>query len=126
MHNSSRPTAPGSNRNVEVSREELFQVICDAASQDPAKIMTSTDRLKQMLDMTGTFDALSEIALQQNLPLQVRQQSIIQLKNAVSAHWRSRRCISSNISPVLKVDIGYCTGLFLKNNARELERGVLS
>ncbi|THH33687.1 hypothetical protein EUX98_g583 [Antrodiella citrinella] len=80
-------------RQVNVSTDELFQVICDAASQDPAKIKTSTDRLKQLLDMTGSFDALSEIAAQRNLPLHVRQQSIIQLKNAVGHHWRARRLV---------------------------------
>lgn len=79
------------NRQVNVPADELFQVICDAASQDPAKMRASTDRLKELLDMTGSFDALSEIAVQQNLPLQVRQLSIIQLKNAVSNHWRSRK-----------------------------------
>ncbi|KAH8106154.1 ARM repeat-containing protein [Cristinia sonorae] len=84
---------PNKNRQVDVPADELFQVICDAASQDPLKIKTSTDRLKQMLDMTGCFDALSQISAQRVMPLQVRQQSIIQLKNAVINQWRSRRLV---------------------------------
>lgn len=91
MADISKPTLSSKNRQIDVSPQELFQVICDAASQDPVKMKVSTDRLKQLLDMTGSFDALSEITVQRSVPLQVRQQSIIQLKNAVSVHWRSRR-----------------------------------
>lgn len=76
---------------VSVRIDELFQVICNAASQDPAKMKASTDRLKALLEMPGCFDALSEIADKRDVPLEVRQQSIIQLKNAVGQHWRSRR-----------------------------------
>ncbi|TCD64327.1 hypothetical protein EIP91_004237 [Steccherinum ochraceum] len=89
----SRPHLSSDNRQVNVPADELFQVICDAASQDPSKMRASTDRLKELLDMTGSFDALSEIAVQQSLPLQVRQLSIIQLKNAVGNHWRSRKLV---------------------------------
>ena len=41
--------------------------------------------------MTGTYDALSEISVSQNVPLPVRQQAIIQLKNNVTNFWRSRK-----------------------------------
>lgn len=74
-----------------VSRDELFNVILGAASQDPAQLQASAKRLKEMQDMFGTFDGLSEIACQRSLPLAVRQQSIIQLKNGISGHWRSRK-----------------------------------
>jgi hypothetical protein len=85
------PPSNLSHPPVNVSPEELYNVICAAASQDPAQIKASSDRLKQMLEMTGTFDALSEIAAQRNLPLQVRQQSIIQLKNSSLGHWKSKK-----------------------------------
>lgn len=85
---------PSSHEPQHVSPEELYNVICDAASQDPAKIKASSDRLKAMLDMVGTFDTFSQIATQRNLPLPVRQQSIIQLKNSSLGHWKSRRYVA--------------------------------
>ncbi|KAF7790859.1 hypothetical protein EIP86_001817 [Pleurotus ostreatoroseus] len=75
------------------SPEEVYNVICAAASQDPAQIKASSERLKQLLEMAGTFDALSEIAATRTLPLPVRQQSIIQLKNSSLNHWRSRKLL---------------------------------
>lgn len=74
----------------DVNLEELYAVISGAASQDFALLQASTERLKQMLDMNGTFDGLSDIASQKSVPLAVRQQSIIQFKNALN-HWRSRK-----------------------------------
>lgn len=73
------------------SPEELYDVIVGAASQDPRLVVSSTDRLKKMLDMHGTFDCLSTIACQRSLPLNVRQQSIIQFKNVALNHWKARR-----------------------------------
>lgn len=79
-------------QNVEhVSPTELYDVMMAASSQDPRQVKASSTRLKQMLDMFGTFDALYEIAAQRNVPLVVRQQSIIQFKNAALNHWRSRK-----------------------------------
>jgi hypothetical protein len=74
-----------------VNPEELFNVISAAASQDPAQVQASSDRLKEMFEMFGTFDGLSDIASQRAVPLAVRQQSIIQFKNAALGHWRSRK-----------------------------------
>ncbi|KAF9464415.1 armadillo-type protein [Collybia nuda] len=77
-----------------VSPEELYEVVTTASSQDPAQVQVSSKRLKQMLDMFGTFDALHEIAAQHTIPLAIRQQSIIQFKNAALNHWRSRKLLS--------------------------------
>ncbi|KAF8639750.1 hypothetical protein AX17_001012 [Amanita inopinata Kibby_2008] len=77
-----------------VSRQELFQVISDAASQNPLLVQQSSKRLKHMLDMFGTFDALYEIAAQKSLSLYIRQQAIIQFKNAALGHWKSRKLLS--------------------------------
>lgn len=74
-----------------VSPTELYNVMVAASSQDPSQIQASSARLKQMLDMIGTFDALHEIAAQKTVPLAIRQQSIIQFKNAALNHWRSRK-----------------------------------
>ena len=74
-----------------VSPTELYNVMAITASQDPSQIRASSARLKQMLDMFGTFDALHEIAAEKTVPLSVRQQAIIQFKNAALSHWRSRK-----------------------------------
>ncbi|KAF7352662.1 Importin N-terminal domain-containing protein [Mycena venus] len=76
------------------SAEEVYQVMTGAASQDPALFQASSTRLKEMLDMFGIYDALHEIAAQRAVPLQIRQQSIIQFKNAALTHWRSRKVLS--------------------------------
>ncbi|KAI0693596.1 ARM repeat-containing protein [Cytidiella melzeri] len=88
------PPNPTSATPQDVSPEEVYNVICAATSQNPAQIKASSDRLKEMLEMAGTFDALSEIAAQRGLPLQVRQQSIIQLKNSSLGHWKSRKLLN--------------------------------
>ncbi|RDB22808.1 Importin-11 [Hypsizygus marmoreus] len=77
-----------------VSPTELYDVMAAASSQDPTQVQASSKRLKQMLDMFGTFDALHEIAAQRAVPLVVRQQSIIQFKNAALNHWKSRKVLS--------------------------------
>jgi len=74
-----------------VNPEELFNVISAAASQNPAQVQASAGRLKEMFEMFGTFDGLSDIASQKSLPIAVRKQSIIQFKNAALGHWRSRK-----------------------------------
>jgi CAS/CSE protein involved in chromosome segregation len=74
-----------------VSPTELYEVVSLASSQDPTRVQASSKRLKEMLEMFGTYDGLHEIAAQKTVPLPVRQQSIIQFKNAALTHWRSRK-----------------------------------
>jgi hypothetical protein len=85
------PQMAANSQVVIVSPAELFSVIADAASQNPAFVGPSSKRLKEMFDYFGTFDGLSEISGQTNLPLHIRQQAIIQFKNAALSHWRSRK-----------------------------------
>ena len=73
--------------------EEIYQVVSNAASQDPQLVSSSTKRLKDLLLLPGTFEFLSQITVQYNVPLPMRQQSIIQLKNAALPQWKSRRFI---------------------------------
>lgn len=75
-----------------VSPTELYEVIVGASSQDFGQVRASSQRLKQLLDKLGAYNALHEIAARRDIPLPVRQQAIIQFKNAVPNHWRSRRC----------------------------------
>ncbi|KAF8195734.1 armadillo-type protein [Mycena galopus ATCC 62051] len=93
MNVATRPLASG-NIVQTASAEEVYQVMTGAASQDPALFVASSARLKEMLDMYGIYDALHEIAAQKAVQLQIRQQSIIQFKNAALPHWRSRKVLS--------------------------------
>ncbi|KAI6047441.1 ARM repeat-containing protein [Pisolithus marmoratus] len=79
-----------------VNRQELLEIVYAASSQIPAQVQASTERLKTLLDNVGTYDALHEIAAEKSLPLQVRQQSIIQFKNSALSHWRSRKLLSED------------------------------
>ncbi|TFK43406.1 armadillo-type protein [Crucibulum laeve] len=93
MNHSGRPIASG--LVVEhVSPTELYQVLIDACSQNTIQVQASSKRLKDMLDMLGTFDALYEIAAERTVALPVRQQAIIQFKNAALSHWKSRKLLS--------------------------------
>lgn len=84
------PPKLGSNVQ-DVNPQELFNVIAGAASQDPSILKASGERLKELMSMSGTIDGLSELVSRRDLPLAIRQQSVIQLKNTVASHWRSRR-----------------------------------
>jgi hypothetical protein len=76
----------------DVNPQEVLEVVRGAASQDPARVKISSDRLKQLEDgCFGTYQTLHEIAGQQSLDLVVRQQSLIQFKNAAITHWKSRK-----------------------------------
>jgi hypothetical protein len=77
-----------------VNPNELLQVVSDATAQDPARVQAATHRLKELLELFGTFDGLQEIAAQRNLPLTLRQQAIIQFKNSALSRWRSRKSAS--------------------------------
>ncbi|KAH9482382.1 Importin-11 [Psilocybe cubensis] len=93
MQSVPRPIALGVNVQS-VSPTELYEVIVGASSQDVSQIQSSSQRLKQLLDMFGAFDALQEIAARKTTPLVIRQQAMIQLKNTVTQHWRSRKLLS--------------------------------
>jgi hypothetical protein len=77
-----------------VDRQELYQALCDACSQDGALLRASSKSLKTMCeDRFGTYDALQDIASQNEVPLAVRQQALIQFKNHAFIHWRSRKWV---------------------------------
>lgn len=74
-----------------VSPAELYEVVVGACSQDISRVQVSSKRLKEMLDMFGTYDALQAMASRKEFPLSARQQAIIQFKNAIVNHWRSKK-----------------------------------
>ena len=80
-----------SNPAAPVNPEELYNVIAGISSQDPAVLKASTTRFEEMLQMQGTFHTLNVIATTRSLPLNIRQQAIIQFKNKALGQWRSRR-----------------------------------
>ncbi|GBE79528.1 ARM repeat-containing protein [Sparassis crispa] len=86
--------APVIRTTETLSPKELYDVVCAAASQDPVPVQQATTRLKELLELPGAFDVLHEIAAQKIVALQVRQQSIIQFKNAALSRWRSRRYLN--------------------------------
>jgi Importin-beta N-terminal domain len=75
------------------SIQEVYAAVAGAASQNPKEMSTSAARLKDLMDQPGTLDLLQQIAAQRKAPLQIRQLSIIQVKNVVSTLWRSRRSV---------------------------------
>jgi len=76
------------------SPEELYNVVCGAASQEPVQVQLAATRLKEIIQIPGAYDTLNEIAAQKTLPLAVRQQSIIQFKNTALNHWKSRKYLT--------------------------------
>lgn len=88
-----KPSNLGSITKV-VDPQELYRVITQASSQNPAEVHASSKRVEELLDYFGTFDGLHEIAATRSVPLPVRKQSIIQFKNKALNHWRSRKLLS--------------------------------
>jgi hypothetical protein len=88
-----------------VDPQELYQVITQASSQNPAEVHASSKRVEELLDYFGTFDGLHEIAATRSVPLPVRKQSIIQFKNKALNHWRSRKCVLCSIHDLVFADI---------------------
>jgi len=76
-----------------VSPAELYDAIVAASSQDFTQVQASSQRLKQLVDTFGAYDTLQEIAARRDIDLAVRKQAIIQFKNAVINHWRSKKCV---------------------------------
>lgn len=75
------------------SIQEVYAVVSGAASQNPKEMSASAARLKDLIAQPGTLVLLQQIAAQRTAPLHIRQLSIIQVKNVVSTHWRSRRSV---------------------------------
>jgi hypothetical protein len=76
-----------------VSPQDVYVAMCAAASQDPAQVEQASARLIVLLEKFGTYDALQEIAATKSVALPVRQASMIQFKNAVLSHWKSRKYV---------------------------------
>lgn len=84
------------------SIQDVYSAVAGAASQNPKEMSTSAARLKDLMDQPGTLDLLQQIAAQRTAPLQIRQLSIIQVKNVVSTLWRSRRLVLDDQRPAIR------------------------
>jgi hypothetical protein len=84
-----------SNSVQHASIQEVYAAVAGATSQNPKEMSASAARLKDLMDQAGALDLLQQIAAQKTAPLHIRQLSIIQVKNAVSTLWRSRRSVDS-------------------------------
>ncbi|KAH9062811.1 ARM repeat-containing protein [Lactarius vividus] len=84
------------------SIQQVYAVVSGAASQNPKEMSASAARLKELVAQPGTLDLLQQIAAQETAPLHIRQLSIIQVKNVVSTHWRSRRLVPDEQRPTIR------------------------
>ncbi|KAI0053014.1 ARM repeat-containing protein [Auriscalpium vulgare] len=84
------------------SPQELYSIVAGAVSQNPAEMQAASLRLKELLDLPGTLNALHQIAAERSFPLPIRKLSIIQIKNVVVNHWRSKRLIPEEERPGIR------------------------
>ncbi|KAI0307271.1 ARM repeat-containing protein [Multifurca ochricompacta] len=84
------------------SLQEVYAAVVGAVSQNPKEMSASAARLKDLIDQPGTLALLQQIAAQKTAPLHIRQLSIIQVKNVVSTHWRSRRLVPDDQRPNIR------------------------
>ncbi|KAI0068814.1 ARM repeat-containing protein [Artomyces pyxidatus] len=85
-----------------ISQQQLYIVVSAAASQNPSEMLAASTRLKELLEQPGTLNVLHEISAQKSIPLPIRQLCIIQIKNVVMNHWRSRRLIPDHERPAIR------------------------
>ena len=86
------PQPPESDTRTPVSPDELLRILNNAASQDSALVQASSAQLTSLIENhTDVLDGMHYVATQRDIPLHIRQQSIIQFKNLGSGHWRSKK-----------------------------------
>ncbi|KZT53287.1 ARM repeat-containing protein [Calocera cornea HHB12733] len=71
-------------------QQQLYQVLSDACSQDPARMMPAAERLPKLEKEQGAFHAIYQIGAEKRVPVPVREMAMIRLKNEMTTHWRSR------------------------------------
>ncbi|KZP00014.1 ARM repeat-containing protein [Calocera viscosa TUFC12733] len=71
-------------------QQHLYQVLSDACSQDPARMMPAAQQLPRLEKEPGAFHAIYQIGAEKSVPVPVREMAMIRLKNEMTTHWRSR------------------------------------
>lgn len=74
-----------------VNPQELYQVLTAACSSNQPQILAAGRRIKEMLEMFGTYNELHRISSQRDVPPAIRKQAIIQFKLNALHHWKSRK-----------------------------------
>ncbi|KAH6915318.1 ran binding protein 11 [Coprinopsis sp. MPI-PUGE-AT-0042] len=77
-----------------VNPQELYQVLTAACSSSQPQILAAGQRIKEMLEMFGTYNELHRIASQRDVPPAIRKQAIIQFKLNALHHWKSRKLLN--------------------------------
>ncbi|KIM21025.1 hypothetical protein M408DRAFT_81094 [Serendipita vermifera MAFF 305830] len=70
------------------SLQQVFQVITDAASQNFVVAQAASTTLDSYKGTPGFYQSVQLVALERNLPLDVRKMAIFQFKNGVPGQWR--------------------------------------
>jgi hypothetical protein len=72
------------------SAADVYQVLSDAASQDPARVQAGLQGVQTLQKQPGAFAEFQNVAATRTVDPNIRRQAIIQFKNGVLSHWRSR------------------------------------
>jgi hypothetical protein len=86
-------SGPFFDRNMQVasdppSLQQVFQVISDAASQNYVVAQAASQQIDSYKTISGFYASVQEIAMERNLPLDVRKMAIFQFKNGAPMQWR--------------------------------------
>lgn len=70
------------------SLQQVFQVIADAASQNYVVAQAASTALDSYKGLPGFYQSIQLVAMERNLPLDVRKMAIFQFKNGAPMQWR--------------------------------------
>ena len=80
------------------SIQQVFQVISDAASQNYVVAQAASQQIDSFKTISGFYGSVQEIAMERNLPLDIRKMAIFQFKNGVATLWRRTQYVISHNS----------------------------
>jgi len=82
------------------SLQQVFQVISDAASQNYVVAQAASQQIDSYKTISGFYASVQEIAMERNLPLDVRKMAIFQFKNGAPMQWRRAQYVCHKFSSV--------------------------
>jgi hypothetical protein len=94
-------SGPFFDRNMQVasdppSLQQVFQVISDAASQNYVIAQAASQQIDSYKTIGGFYASVQEIAMERNLPLDIRKMAIFQFKNGAPMQWRRTQYVCHN------------------------------
>jgi hypothetical protein len=78
------------------SLQQVFQVILDAASQNYVVAQAASQQIDSYKTIGGFYASVQEIAMERNLPLDIRKMAIFQFKNGAPMQWRRTQYVCHN------------------------------